>query len=264
MKKFFLARRFSWPITFSVCLHASLIGGLVFASIKDQVEIPIAEEAAPMNVVMVNPAMFAAPQANAEQETQATEAKSEPEEPDVSEPEPIPEPEPVVIPEPIPEPKPAEKPIEKPKTEKKPEPKPVQKPKKQPKKEPKKEPVEKADIDKPAASPLTSSNISPVTSGPQSSAQGAAPSTGSKILKQVEPAYPKQAFDRRIEGEIKVMFDINEDGRIENVRIISATPPRMFERDVKLALKKWRYTPVVVKDKTLTIIFKIDGGAKIQ
>ncbi len=203
-----------------------------------------------MNVVMVNPAMFAAPEVTAEEHSKATEAKSEP--------EPIPEP--VVIPEPIPEPKPAEKPIEKPKPEPKPEPKKQPKPKR----EPQKEPVEKAELDKPATSPMVSNNVSPVASGPSSSATGVAPSTGSKVLKQVEPAYPKQASDRRIEGEVRVMFDIDEDGRIENIRIVSSNPPRLFDREVKVALKKWRYTPVVVKDKTLTVIFNIDGGTKIQ
>ncbi|MCD1126077.1 TonB family protein [Jinshanibacter sp. LJY008] len=257
MKKFFLARRFSWPLTFSVCLHTSLIGGLVFASIKDQIEIPAPDDSAPMNVVMVNPAMFATPAEVAEQSSPAQQ------------PMPAPEPEPEEAkPEPIPEPPPVEKPksveIEKPK------PKPVEEPKKQPKKgpKPKREPVkeraEQAPVEKPATAPITTTNTSTVASGPVASVSGAAPATGSKILKQVEPAYPKQAFDRRIEGQVEIMFDIDEDGRIENVRILSATPPRMFDRDVRAALKKWRYTPVVVKDKKLTIIFKIDGGAQIR
>lgn len=237
----------------------SLIGGLIFASIKDQVDIPLVQEAAPMNVVMVNPAMFAVPEAMAEQDTQATEVKHEPEQPEIA-----PEPETVMIPEPTPEItelKMAEKPIEKQK--KRPEPKPI-KPKKQPRKEPKKEQVEEAKVDKSAASPMVSNNISTVITGPTYSATGAASAAGSKVLKQVEPTYPKQAFDRRVEGEVKVMFDITEDGLIENIRILSSNPPRMFEREVKLALKKWRYTSVEVKDKTLIIVFKIDGGAKTQ
>lgn len=263
LKKFFLARRFSWPLTFSILLHASLIGGLVFASMNNQIEMPIGEEAAPMNVVMVDPAMFATPDKLAEESSAATEAKSEPE-PEVVEPEPIPEPEPTLEPEPVPEPKPIE--IKKP--EPKPEPKPTPKPKKQPKKEPKKEPrkekVEKSDVDKPATTTAISPNRAPVTTGPTSAVQGVSPSTGSKILRQVEPAYPKQAFDRRIEGQVDIMFDIDENGRVENVRILAANPPRLFERDIRIALKKWRYTPVVVKDKKMTIVFKIDGGAQIR
>ncbi|GKX62599.1 hypothetical protein SOASR032_11680 [Pragia fontium] len=223
--------------------------------------LPIAEESAPMNVIMVNPAMFATPAETAEQNAPATEAKSEPE---------VVEPIPDSVPEPIPEPKPIE--IEKPKPKPKPEPKPVPQPKPQPKKErkkepkkqPKKEAVQQSNVDKPATSTAVSPNTAPVASGPTSSTLGAAPSSGSKVLKQVEPSYPKQAFDRRIEGQVEIMFDINDDGRVENVRILSANPPRMFERDIKAALKKWRYTPVVVKDKKMTIVFKIDGGAQIR
>ncbi|AWH87116.1 TonB family protein [Limnobaculum parvum] len=261
MKKFFLARRFSWPLTFSVCLHASFIGGLVFASINEPVEIPAPDDSAPMNVVMVNPAMFATPAVVAEENTPAQQPTAKPEpEPEKVKPEPIPEPPPVEKPKPVevekPKPKPKPKPLEEPKKPPQKEPK--------PKREPVKERTEQAEVEKPATAPISTPNTSPVASGPASSVSGAAPATGSKILKQVEPAYPKQAFDRRIEGQVEIMFDIDEDGRIENVRILSATPPRMFERDVKDALKKWRYTPVVVKDKKLSIIFKMDGGAQIR
>lgn len=87
---------------------------------------------------------------------------------------------------------------------------------------------------------------------------------GSKPLKQTQPAYPKLAFDRKIEGQVVVLFDINAQGRVENVRFLSATPPDTFEREVRTALKKWRYTPVVVKDKKMTIIFKMDDKAQPQ
>lgn len=224
--------------------------------------LPEEEQSAPMNVIMVDPAMFAAPM-QGEEATPAQEA-SEPEpvvEPEpIPEPEPVPEPEPEPIPEPtpIPEPKPAPEP---PKPVEKPKPKP--KPKKQVKKEKVDDKAERAEVSKPATSPVATPNANSVTSGPVSS-QGASTSLGSKALKQTQPTYPKQAFDRRIEGQVVILFDISDSGRVENVRFLSATPPNMFEREIRTALKKWRYTPVEVKDKKLTIIFKIDGGAQIQ
>jgi protein TonB len=253
LKKFFVARRFSWPLTFSIFLHVSLIGGLVYASIQDQIEIPAEADAAPMNVMMVDPAVFATPADVAEQNSSAKEVQSEPEsEPEVAKPDPIPEPVEIEKPKPIP--------VEKPKPKKE-----VKKEvKKEPKKEPRKEIVNPANIDAPATTTAASPQIAPVVIGSKSAVQGISPSTGSKVLRQVEPAYPKQAFDRRIEGRVEIMFDIDDEGRVENVRFIYANPPRMFERDVRVALKKWRYTPVVVKDKKMTIVFKIDGGAKIS
>ncbi|MDN6019347.1 MAG: TonB system transport protein TonB, partial [Enterobacterales bacterium] len=60
LKKFFLTRRLSWPTTLSIGLHSTLIAGLLYASAQEMLHMP-AEEPEPINVVMVNPAMFAAP-----------------------------------------------------------------------------------------------------------------------------------------------------------------------------------------------------------
>ncbi|KFX07419.1 energy transducer TonB [Pectobacterium betavasculorum] len=249
-KKFFLTRRYSWPFILSVGFHGSLIAGLLYASFNNSIELP--QESKPISVVMVNPAAYEA----------APAAKSAPEPEPVKQPEPEPEPEPIPEPEPVPQPVPMPLPEPKPKPPKpKPEPKPVKKVE-QPKPV-KREPT----VEKQPPSPFTSEeptrnvNNAPVKQAPAASSQ----SSGPRPLSRAQPQYPARAFSLRVEGRVKMQFDVDESGRVDNVRVLSAEPRNMFERDIKQAMRKWRYEANKPgKDLVVTIVFKIDGGAAVE
>jgi len=63
-------------------------------------------------------------------------------------------------------------------------------------------------------------------------------STHSKaeLLVRVEPRYPVHA---RGEGWVKLTFDINKQGAIENIRIVDSQPARLFDRSAKKSLSQW-------------------------
>ncbi|MCG8707709.1 TonB system transport protein TonB [Brenneria sp. 4F2] len=253
-KKFFLTRRYSWPFILSVGIHGSLIAGLLYASFNKAFELP--EESKAISVVMVNPAAFeAAPAAKSAPVDPTPVAQPEPVVELEAIPEPVPEPIPEPVPVPLPEPKPEPKPKPKPKPVKKVEqPKPVKR--------------EKA-IEKQPPSPFTSEAPSqnvknaPVRQAPAPASSSQ--STGPRPLSRVEPQYPARAFSLRVEGRVKIQFDIDDAGRVDNVRVLSAEPRNMFERDIRQAMRKWRYEANKPgRDMEVTFVFRINGGAAME
>lgn len=222
----------------SVVLHGSVIAGILYASFHQTIEVPKASQ--PISVTMVAP-----------------EVQPEPAPAVVTPPPPEPEPEPEVAPEPpkvepvpIPKPEPKPKPKPKPKVEKKVEPKPRKEVKSQ---------------DNPFKQDIPTTQTRPTTAPKSNPAPTQTVSDGPKAMNVSKPAYPARAFALRVEGRVRVQFDVDSDGRVDNVEILSAEPRNMFEREVKQAMKKWRYQPGRPgKGLTMNIVFRINGGANIE
>lgn len=223
-----LPRRFPWPTLLSVCIHGAVVAGLLYTSVHQVIELPA--PAQPISVTMVAPADLEPPQAVQ------------------------PPPEPVVEPEPEPEPIP-EPPKEAPVVIEKPKPKPKPKRDVKPVESRPASPFENTAPARPTSSTATAATSKPVTSV----------ASGPRALSRNQPQYPARAQALRIEGQVKVKFDVTPDGRVDNVQILSAKPANMFEREVKNAMRRWRYEPgkpgsgIVVN-----ILFKINGTTEIQ
>ena len=66
---------------------------------------------------------------------------------------------------------------------------------------------------------------------------------------RIEPKYPVQAARDGKEGWVRLSFTINEVGGVEDVDVMEADPKRIFDREAKRALRKWKYKPKIVDGK---------------
>ncbi len=85
-----------------------------------------------------------------------------------------------------------------------------------------------------------------------------------KVLIKAKPEYPLRALALHIEGWVKVQYDINEMGRVTNIRVLEAKPRNLFEREVRQAMKKWRFEAVEARDYVTTVVFKMGGDSEID
>jgi TonB family protein len=63
-------------------------------------------------------------------------------------------------------------------------------------------------------------------------------------LSRVNPVFPRQAIKDGVRGgRVTVNVYVNADGTVREVLIVSATPPRVFDREVQRALLQWKFPP---------------------
>ena len=66
-------------------------------------------------------------------------------------------------------------------------------------------------------------------------------------LVKIQPLYPMRAQRRMIEGFVTVEFLVTTTGQVEQIKIIEAEPPGVFEKNVIESVSKWRFKPGTVQ-----------------
>jgi periplasmic protein TonB len=67
------------------------------------------------------------------------------------------------------------------------------------------------------------------------------------VLTRIPPLYPLNAKRKGIQGWVNVKFVVNELGRVENISIVKAQPPEMFDESVIRCMSGWRFKPGTVE-----------------
>lgn len=111
----------------------------------------------------------------------------------------------------------------------------------------------------PAAPPAPAAPSADETAGQSGPEQEVMP------LNDVRPEYPYRARQRGIEGHIKLAFTITAAGKVENIRVLDASPPNVFDREARRAAARWRFTPrtengsAVSREAVKTLHFRLQG-----
>ncbi len=66
---------------------------------------------------------------------------------------------------------------------------------------------------------------------------------------KVDAIYPKEAYEKGIEGWVWLEFDVDESGAVKDIDVIDAFPNKTFNRAIKNALRRWRYEPLMQDGK---------------
>jgi len=65
-------------------------------------------------------------------------------------------------------------------------------------------------------------------------------------IHKVDAKYPKEAYEKGLEGWVWLEFDVDESGAVKDVDIIDAFPNKTFNRSIYNAVRRWRYEPLMV------------------
>ncbi|MCF1958194.1 TonB family protein [Proteus columbae] len=79
-----------------------------------------------------------------------------------------------------------------------------------------------------------------------------------KILSQKLPDYPTRAQDAKVESDVEVVFDVDENGLVQNIRVFEPVYVG-FHRSIRRAMREWRYeTGKPTKDLKIIIEFRLE------
>lgn len=88
--------------------------------------------------------------------------------------------------------------------------------------------------------------------------------TGLTALVKIPPIYPVKAKRRGIEGAVTVEFTVTAQGLVNQIDIVEAKPPQIFNSSVIACVSQWKFKPptvegipVAAKART-TIRFKLE------
>ena len=115
----------------------------------------------------------------------------------------------------------------------------------------------------PAAAPVAATVQAPPPSAlPTPPASRGVEARTPRLLQDAQPRYPLPALRARIEGEAQVAFTIQPDGSVRNARLLSSTPPGMFEASALAVAQRWRFEATGrAHDSSRTVHFRLPAEA---
>lgn len=131
-------------------------------------------------------------------------------------------------------------------------------------KETAKKPEEKVEPKKKAEKKVTEKTPAPKAAQKSESRkqQQAAASAKGKFdpnpIYRAKPSYPAGARASKIEGHVVVSYSVSSSGAVTGVRVVSGSPPGIFNSATLAAVRQWRFKPSAQGgSRTTTVRFKL-------
>lgn len=83
-----------------------------------------------------------------------------------------------------------------------------------------------------------------------------------KLIRRIEPTYPRLAVQARIEGTVKLHAVISPQGSIEKLRVLSGHP--LLVSAAVQAVKQWRYRPTMLGQVAVPVETQVDVIFKLR
>jgi protein TonB len=74
----------------------------------------------------------------------------------------------------------------------------------------------------------------------------------SKLIRKVEPVYPDLALRARVQGKVILEVTINEEGFVDDVRVVSGHP--LLNEAAIDAVKQWQYSTTLMNGSPVPVI----------
>jgi protein TonB len=95
-----------------------------------------------------------------------------------------------------------------------------------------------------------------VTSAPKPITAISAP----KPITRANPAYPRAALRRGVEGSVLLEFSVDGSGNVVSPRVIESTPRGVFDAAALEALSKWKYEALGTPTSALQVRLTFRSG----
>ncbi|GGF61277.1 hypothetical protein GCM10011338_11930 [Alteromonas lipolytica] len=69
------------------------------------------------------------------------------------------------------------------------------------------------------------------------------------LIVRIDPKYPPQAARDGLNGWVMLSYTITENGSVSDISVLDSSPERVFDREARRALSKWKYKPVIKQGK---------------
>ncbi len=108
---------------------------------------------------------------------------------------------------------------------------------------------------------IRATGMVPIPSGEAQSAQHARNLQIGELTNLVEPVYPPEARQARVEGTVKLHVVVGANGEIQSFRTISG--PESLAQAAMIAVREWRYRPTLLNGKAVetqedvTFVFRL-------